>query len=99
MRLIKIENFKNGAHDNQTINNISKIPDGWAVIPDDMDTPCFPFGEITVEEIDGVMTVTSWTPCEMPEIPEVKEEPTAQDDTDAILVDHEYRLTLLELGV
>lgn len=25
--------------------------------------------------------------------------PTAQDDTDAILVDHEYRLTLLELEV
>lgn len=24
-------------------------------------------------------------------------EPTAQDDTDAMLVDHEYRLTLLEL--
>ena len=25
--------------------------------------------------------------------------PSAQDDTDAMLVDHEYRLTLLELGV
>lgn len=30
-------------------------------------------------------------------VPEVT--PTAQDDTDAMLVDHEYRLTLLELGV
>lgn len=26
-------------------------------------------------------------------------EPTAQDDTDAMLVDHEYRLTILELGL
>lgn len=26
-------------------------------------------------------------------------EPTPQDDTDAMLVDHEYRLTLLELGI
>ena len=26
-------------------------------------------------------------------------EPTAQDDTDALMVDHELRLTLLELGV
>lgn len=26
-------------------------------------------------------------------------EPTAQDDTDAMLIDHEYRLTLLELGI
>ena len=25
--------------------------------------------------------------------------PTAQDDADALLIDHEYRLTLLELGV
>ena len=25
--------------------------------------------------------------------------PTAQDDTDAMLIDHEYRLTLLELGL
>lgn len=25
--------------------------------------------------------------------------PTAQDDTDAMLVDHEYRITLLELGL
>lgn len=27
------------------------------------------------------------------------EPPSAQDDTDAMLVDHEYRLTLLELGL
>ena len=26
-------------------------------------------------------------------------EPTVQDDTDALMVDHELRLTLLELGV
>lgn len=26
-------------------------------------------------------------------------EPTEQEDTDAMLIDHEYRLTLLELGV
>lgn len=26
-------------------------------------------------------------------------QPTAQDDTDAMMIDHEYRLTLLELGI
>ena len=26
-------------------------------------------------------------------------EPSAQDDTDAMMVDHEYRLTMLELGL
>ncbi len=30
---------------------------------------------------------------------QTKDEPTAQDDTDAMMVDHELRLTLLELGV
>lgn len=33
------------------------------------------------------------------EFDEIFVEPTAQDDTDAMLVDHEYRLTLLELGL
>ena len=100
MRLIKIEKLKNGGHDNQTIDRISKIPKGWAVIPDDMATPSFPFGDITVKEIDEVMTVTSWTAGKIPEpTPEPSAEPTAQDDMDAMLVDHEYRLTLLELGV
>lgn len=101
MRLIEIKDI-NGAHCFQTINKLSKIPEGWAVIPDDMETPNLPFGDITVEDIDGVPTVTSWVAGEMPVIeviPEAEAEPTAQEDTDAMLVDHEYRLTLLELGV
>ena len=40
-------------------------------------------GEYTIED-DGVEEVV---------------ETTAQDDTDAMLIDHEYRLTLLELGL
>lgn len=37
---------------------------------------------------------------EIPSTPEtVEPEPTAQDDTDSMLVDHEYRITLLELGL
>lgn len=32
-------------------------------------------------------------------IADVKKVPTAQDDIDAMLVDHEYRLTMLELGI
>ena len=85
MRLIEI-NSKNGAHGFQSINMLSKIPEGWAVIPDDMETPNLPFGELTAEEIDGVMTVTSWTPGEMPEpMPEVKAEPTANELIDILL--------------
>lgn len=31
--------------------------------------------------------------------PEPEPTPTAQEDTDAMLVDHEFRITLVELGV
>ena len=97
-RIIKIEQLENGAHQNQCAN-FKIIPEGYAVVPDDLETPNFPFGDITVEEIEGILTVTSWTPREIPKEPETEQEPTAQDDTDAMLIDHEYRLTMLELGV
>ena len=51
------------------------IPQGWAVIPDDINTPNFPFGEIEVKEIDGINTVTKWTPLDIPEQQEVTENP------------------------
>lgn len=101
MRIIEIAPLENGAHRNQS-GGFSVVPEGWAVIPGDMECENFPFGEVKVAEIDGVMTVTKWTPGVMPEHepePEPEPEPTPQDDTDAMLVDHEYRLTLLELGI
>lgn len=40
-------------------------------------------------------------PCDYPVVtmPEIKKEPSAEDDINAMLVDHEYRLTMIELGV
>jgi hypothetical protein len=99
MRIIEIAPLENGAHRNQS-GGLSVVPEGCAVVPADMECENFPFGEVEVEEVNGVMTVTKWTPGEMPEPePIPAPEPTAQDDTDALLVDHEYRLTLLELGL
>ena len=97
MRIIEIEALPNGAHRNQTYFFEIPLPDGYAIIPDEVETENFPFGEIEVENVNGVPTVTKWIPGEMPE--PLKPEPTEQDDVDAMLVDHEYRLTLLELGV
>lgn len=96
MTIIEIEELSNGAHRNQS-GNMRKIPTGWAVIPDGMSIPAsFPFVDITVE--NGV--VKSITGVEVPETePEPQPEHTAQDDVDAMIVDHEYRLTLIELGV
>lgn len=79
MRLIKIMAAENGAHENQTCN-LAVVPDGWAVIPDEMVCENFPFGEITVDS-SVPPVVTSWTPGEMPE-PE-KEQPTQLDLVEA----------------
>ena len=76
MRIIEITALSNGAHRNQT-GTLSAIHDGWAIIPDGMETPNFPFGEVAAEEINGVMTVTKWTAGTIPEPePETKPEPT-----------------------
>ena len=75
MKLIKIEAYPNGGHANQTVE-LNFIPEGWAVIPEDMETPNFPFGEIETEVIKDVMTVTKWTSLDIPEA-----EPTAEPIT------------------
>ena len=99
MLIVEISALSNGAHRNQS-GNFLTVPDGWAVIPDTIDTENFPFGEVEVEEVNGVMTVTKWTAGTMPDPePEPEAEPTEADDTNAMLVDHEYRLTMLELGL
>lgn len=75
MKIIEIKALDNGAHNNQTIYNVDPskfpIPEGWAVIPEDMVIPdTFPFVDITAK--DGV--VTSMIAGTMPE-PEPKMEP------------------------
>lgn len=75
MTIVEIKVLSNGGHRNQT-GDFNNIPDGWAVIPDNIDTPNFPFGDVEVEEIDGGMTVTKWTPSDIPE-----QEPTAEPIT------------------
>jgi hypothetical protein len=70
MRIIEINSLDNGAHRNQS-GSFNTIPVGWAMIPDNMETQNFPFGEVEAEEIDGVMIVTKWTPVALPE-PDIK---------------------------
>ena len=84
MKAIEIATLTNGAHRNQT--GLSVLPDGWAVIPDDMVCENFPFGDLSVEEIDGVMTVTGWTPGAIPE-PEPAPEPAPAPEPSATIED------------
>lgn len=84
MRIIEITALSNVAHRNQT-GTFSAIPSGWAVIPDVMETPNFPFGEVEVAEINGVMTVTKWTAGTVPEPePEPEPEPTTEERVAAL---------------
>ena len=91
-----------GVHDIQTNSAWSANPYGeeYAEVPDDMVPGILATGgycKIVLSE-DGA-EVVSFTALEKPNIPKAEPEPSAQDDTDAMMVDHEYRLTLLELGV
>ena len=71
MRIIEIAMLPNGAHRNQEGEFIT-IPKGYAVVSDDMETPNYPFGEVEVAEVDGVMTVTKWVAGTIPEVEEPK---------------------------
>ena len=58
---------------------------------------CEAFCDLELSE-DGTRVV-SFTALELPDFMKETQEPSAQDDTDAMLIDIEYRLTLLELGI
>ena len=57
MKIIEIAALENGAHRNQN-GTLSKVPEGWAMIPEDMVLENFPFGEVTAEEVEYTTTQT-----------------------------------------
>lgn len=81
MRMIEIAALEAGAHNNQTYHGV--LPDGWALIPDNLETENFPFGDVTVEELNGRMVVSTWTPLPVPEPEAVKEYPSQIDRIEA----------------
>ena len=85
MQIIEITALENGAHRNQD-GFIGDVPAGWAVIPDGMELPNFPFGDIAVDETQTPPVVTSWTPLPVPD------DPTSETDQPTV----EARLTALE---
>ena len=66
MKMLEIKSLPNGGHKNQSYHGV--LPHGWAVVPDGATLVNFPFGEVEASEVDGVMTVTKWTPGEVPEL-------------------------------
>ena len=110
MQIIEITPLSNGAHRNQN-GDMTCIPEGWAVIPPNVLIPnTFPF--VDVEAANGVVTKLAEKPVPDP-APAPEPAPTPEEritalesatgkaiaDSDAMNVDQEYRLTLLELGL
>ena len=98
MTIIKIEST-NGFHliESQSHRHTCWL-DGYITVPSHLEDIVWASGgycDLTIE--DGVLT--GITPTERPvePIPEPIIDP--EDDRDSMLIDHEYRLTLIELGV
>ena len=96
MTIIKLEPV-NGVHpvERQSHRTSNWMGEGWAEVPEHLAEQAFACGgscELTLE--DGVLTALT-----AGRRPEELDAPTPQEDADALLVDHEYRLTLLELGL
>lgn len=72
--IIAIAQNENGSHNNQTWNNKDTIPEGYACFKEELEPANelenFPFGDITVEMIEGIPAVTGWSPLPIPEVPD-----------------------------
>ena len=51
------------------------------------------------DEYETVQRYVPYTEEELAAMEEARNKPTQQDDVDAMMIDHEYRLTILELGL
>lgn len=110
MKVIKIEANPSGSRPGLMEWNKPTPPEGWASISEELAAVFYPqdkqcAGFVRCEFQGNVCTVCEWDDESyqayidgLPAVEEVEEIPTAQDDTDAMLVDLEYRLTMLELN-
>ena len=110
MYIIKKNPYENGSRPPIQTWQHKTLPEGYAVCPDEFYLVFYsttPAGFVNIELDDDVVTAMEVNQealdayiASLPEPePAPEPEPTTQDETDAILVDHEYRITLLELGV
>lgn len=64
-----------------------------------LDKPLYDAAVLRYKLVDGKVVERTAEEIEADKAALPKPEPTAEDDTNAMMVDHEYRLTLLELGL
>lgn len=97
MTIIEKKAGADGFHrvQSQSHRRTNWMGEGWVEVPPYLEQAvrdCGGYAGLILE--DGVLVGID--PIERPENPG---EPTAADDLTALAVDHEYRITLLELGI
>jgi len=97
MTIISVEKI-NGMHPLHRQHHREEVwLEGYIQVPEDLEQKAWESLGFCELIYDGSGMLADIKPTERPAPP--PPEPTAQDDTDALLVDHEYRLTMLELGL
>ena len=79
MRIVEIAALENGAHRNLDTTGRT-VPDGWAIVPAGLETPNYPFGNLTVDGQTPPVVLT-WEPLPVPEPEPEPDEPTPGEDT------------------
>lgn len=102
MRIIELQALSNGAHRNQRSSTPLPIPDGWAIIPEDMVLPeSFPFVDIE-EELDEekrTHMVTKLTGREVPQESNKREHAERITELKQLLAETDYAVIKIAEGV
>ena len=77
---------------------IAEYPNGGKDVKKVIDIPGVEAREAW-DEYETVRRYVPYTEEELAAMEEARNKPTQQDDVDAMMIDHEYRLTILELGL
>ena len=77
---------------------IKEYPNGGKDVEKVIDVPAVQAKD-AYDEYETINRYILYTEEELKARQELANQPTAQDDIETLLIDHEYRLTLLELGI
>ena len=77
---------------------IAVYPNGGKDVKKVIDVPGIDAKEAW-DEYETIQRYVPYTEEELAAMEEARNKPTQQDDVDAMMIDHEYRLTILELGL
>ena len=77
---------------------VAEYPNGGKDVAKVIDTPGAEAKDAW-DEYETIQRYVPYTEEELAAMEEAQTKPTQQDDVDAMMIDHEYRLTILELGL